>query len=60
MQDSNNIRYVIRQKTLFASIRQTIKKRGELQSSVEKLKEICKERIIGPGGIRVGQPKKTK
>ena len=48
MQDSNNIRHVIRKKTLFASIRQTIKKREELQSSVEKLKETCKEKIIGP------------
>ena len=44
MQDPNNIRHVIRQKTLFASIRQTIKKRGELQSSVEKLKEIYRDK----------------
>lgn len=48
MQDSNNIKHVIRKKTIFASMRQTIKKREKLQSSVEKLKEICKEKIIGP------------
>ena len=48
MQDSNNIKHVIRKKTLFASIRQTIKKREELQSSIQKLKESCKDKIIGP------------
>ncbi|UYP43766.1 hypothetical protein NEF87_000051 [Candidatus Lokiarchaeum ossiferum] len=48
MENSYNISHVIREETLFASIRKPIKKRADLEPQVKILKEECHGRIVGP------------
>ena len=48
MEKVDDITHVIRENTLFASIRKPIKKRGELQPYVSILQDVCQGRIIGP------------
>ncbi|MHA2224819.1 MAG: GyrI-like domain-containing protein [Candidatus Hodarchaeales archaeon] len=48
MNQKNEINHIIREETMFASIREPIKERKELVPRIKKLKEVCKDHITGP------------
>ena len=48
MEEKGEIKHIIREKTLFASIRRPIKKRADLEPYVNTLKKSCEGKINGP------------